>query len=150
MARAAFSPTPEQRELVRTLSAVGTPQDNICLLVKDACGKPITGKTLRRHFRGELDEGAVQATAKVAGNLYRFATDPHGGLKAVTAAIFWMKTRGGWKETQAVELTGKDGAPVEHKQVPSDLGNLSDDELAQLETLAAKIGPAASTGGHTG
>ena len=27
----------------------------------------------------------------------------------VTAQIFWLKTQAGWKETNHVELTGKDG-----------------------------------------
>jgi DNA-binding NarL/FixJ family response regulator len=33
-----------------------------------------------------------------------------------TAAIFWLKNRkqGEWREMKAVELTGKDGAPVDH------------------------------------
>jgi hypothetical protein len=38
-----------------------------------------------------------RATAKVAEFLYRKATTD--GPQCVTAAIFWMKTRGGWKET---------------------------------------------------
>jgi phage terminase small subunit len=39
-----------------------------------------------------------------------------------------------------VELTGKDGGPVRHQNVPTDLSNLSDDELAHLEAIAAKLG----------
>jgi hypothetical protein len=38
-----------------------------------------------------------KATARAAEFLFRKATTE--GPQCVTAAIFWMKTRGGWKET---------------------------------------------------
>ncbi len=114
MATPRFQPSPEQRELVRMLSGIGTRAAEICLLVKNpATGKPIDEKTLRLRFREELDEGMVQANARVGKTLFQFATDPKGGMKAVTAAIFWMKCRAGWKETVVNEVTGKDGTPVE-------------------------------------
>lgn len=114
MATPRFQPSPEQRELVRMLSGIGTRAAEICLLVKNpATGKPIDEKTLRSRFREELDEGMVQANARVGKTLFQFATDPKGGMKAVTAAIFWMKCRAGWKETVVNEVTGKDGNPVE-------------------------------------
>src|SRR6478736_9649059 len=53
----------------------------------------IAAKTLRKHFRAELDAGHSKANAKVAGNLYRIATG--SGPEAVTAAIFWLKVRAG-------------------------------------------------------
>jgi len=31
----------------------------------------------------------------------------------VSACIFWMKARCGWSEKTGVELTGKDGAPLQ-------------------------------------
>ena len=114
MATPRFQPSPEQRELVRMLSGIGTRAAEICLLVKNpATGNPIDEKTLRLRFREELDEGMVQANARVGKTLFQFATDPKGGMKAVTAAIFWMKCRAGWKETVVNEVTGKDGTPVE-------------------------------------
>jgi hypothetical protein len=60
----------------------------------------IAPKTLRKHFRDELDTGHIQATARVAGNLYRFATSSGG--EVVTAAIFWLKVRAGWRELVGV------------------------------------------------
>ncbi len=65
---------------------------------------------LRKHYRHELDNGGALATAKVAGNLFRMATGE--GREAVTAAIFWMKTRAGWREKSEVEVTGKDGVAL--------------------------------------
>ncbi|GEP06430.1 hypothetical protein MOX02_44680 [Methylobacterium oxalidis] len=56
----------------------------------------IDPKTLRAHYRFELDVGHVKATNAVAMNLFRQATkdDP----KAVTAAQFWLRCRAGWSE----------------------------------------------------
>ena len=51
-----------------------------------------------------------KANAKVAENLFRKATGE--GREAVTAAIFWLKARAGWKETSVKELTGKDEHPL--------------------------------------
>ena len=113
MATPRFQPSPEQRELVRLLAGIGTRAAEICLLVKNpATGKPIDEKTLRLRFREELDEGMVQANARVGKTLFQFATDPKGGSKSVTAAIFWMKCRAGWKETVVNEVSGLDGSPL--------------------------------------
>ena len=68
-------------------------------------------KTLRKHYRDELDNGHVKANAKVAENLFRKATGE--GREAVTAAIFWLKTRAGWKETALHEVSGRNGGPIE-------------------------------------
>tara|TARA_R100000365_G_C2748380_1_gene79772 strand:+ start:5369 stop:5977 length:609 start_codon:yes stop_codon:yes gene_type:complete len=39
-----------------------------------------------------------------------------------------------------VEVTGKDGGPVQHQRVAADLSGLTDDELDALERIAAKLG----------
>ena len=57
--------------------------------------------------------------AKVAEFLFRKATTE--GPQCVTAAIFWMKTRGGWRET-----------PQEHKVALTDVTRLSDQELERM------------------
>ncbi len=62
----------------------------------------IDPKTLRKHYRDELDTGHVKANAKVAESLFRKATGD--GRQSVTAAIFWLKTRAGWKETSVHEI----------------------------------------------
>ena len=66
--------------------------------------KPAEPKTLRKHYRQELRYGHVKANAKVAENLFRKATGE--GRESVIAAIFWMKTRAQWKETQVTEMAG--------------------------------------------
>lgn len=82
--------------------------------------------TLRKHYRSELDRGLSVANAKVAGNLFKIATGT--GREAVTAAIFWLKTRAGWSEygppartSPAPEKMGKKAAAqVEANQPPVD------------------------------
>jgi len=110
--RKPFEPTEKDRELVQQLVAFGTPQEQICTLIKGANGRPISKPTLLRHFRTELDQGAVVANVKVAQNLYRIATGNGGG--AVTAAIFWLKTRAGWRDNVATfgAGDGEDDIPL--------------------------------------
>lgn len=98
-------PTEQQRKTVKAMSAYGIPQHDIAKVLG------IHDDTLREHYRDELDRANAEACAKVAENLFRKATGE--GKESVTAAIFWLKTRGRWKETSGVELTGKDGAPLE-------------------------------------
>lgn len=96
MSRKAHKPTPQTQKQVETLAAYGTPHAAIAAIVK------VDEKTLRKHYREELDTGAHKANAKVAGSLYKQATE--GGN--TSAAIFWMKVRAGWKETNVTELSG--------------------------------------------
>lgn len=105
MARSAFAPTEEQRMTVAIMAACGMPQPLICeKIINGATGAPIDMKTLRKVFRQELDEGGASANAIVAQSLFRKATG--NSPQAVTAAIFWLKTRAGWKEPTAAELPG--------------------------------------------
>jgi hypothetical protein len=64
-----FKPTDEERALVEQMSSVGIPQESICLVISDG----IDDKTLRKHFRRELDTTAIRANAAVAGALYKSA-----------------------------------------------------------------------------
>ncbi len=105
MGRRSHSPSPADRRTVEALAGYGTPEADIAGLLS------IDPKTLRKHYRHELDLGHVKANAKVAENLFRKATGE--GREAVTAAIFWLKTRARWRETSVHELSGRDGGPIE-------------------------------------
>ena len=94
-------PTDEQRRLVRALAGFGVPQDDI------AKHLDIDPKTLRKHFRSDIDRGALEANAKVAQSLFQMATQGQN----VAAAIFWMKVRGGWSEKLRAELAAVEAAP---------------------------------------
>ena len=92
--RPPFKPNDEQREQVKAMSSHGVPHRQQAPLI--GCSSP---KTLRKHFREELNIGKIQANAKVAGALYQSALE--GNVKAQS---FWLKTVGGWQETGNVEI----------------------------------------------
>ena len=83
-----FSPTDDHRRTVRAMAGFGVPQQDIATLLD------VDAKTLRKHFRAELDRGTIEANAKVAQTLFTMATVD----KNVAACIFWMKARAGWRE----------------------------------------------------
>jgi hypothetical protein len=105
MARPAHQPDDVQRRLVEALAGYGVPETEIAALVG------VDAKTLRKHYRHELDHGHSKANAKVAENLYHMALGQ--GREAVTAAIFWLKARARWKEVSVHEHGGADGKPFE-------------------------------------
>ena len=123
---AEHKPTADQRSMVESLSGFGIPQEHIA-------GKiDIDLKTLRKHYRKELDGGVTKANSQVAQSLYKKAVE----LGDTTAMIFWLKTRARWSETQKVELSNPDGTLK-----PVDLSNLTDDQLKQLRNISNIIEP---------
>jgi hypothetical protein len=104
MGRRSHNPDPVLRRQVEALSGYGVPEAEIAAMVE------IDPKTLRKHYRHELDHGHAKANAKVAENLYRKATGD--GRESVTAAIFWLKVRARWKETSVHEHGGIGGQPI--------------------------------------
>ena len=95
MGRRAHRPDPASRRQVEAMAAYGVPEADIARVIG------IDPKTLRKHYREELDVGAIKANSRVAESLYRKALGD--GAQSVTAAIFWLKTRAGWKETVVQE-----------------------------------------------
>ena len=95
-----YCATEEQRRLVKAMAGYGVPHEGIAVMLD------IDPKTLRRHYRRELDRGSVEATAKVAQSLFQMATVD----KNVAAAIFWMKARAGWREKPDPSAIAIDGA----------------------------------------
>jgi DNA invertase Pin-like site-specific DNA recombinase len=59
MSRPRFEPIDPQRQLVKSLAAYGIGQEEIARKIG------VSAKTLRRHFREELDRGATDANARV-------------------------------------------------------------------------------------
>jgi hypothetical protein len=114
MGRRAHKPDPAQRRQVEAMAAYGIPEMDIGRVIG------VDPKTLRKHYRDELDMGETKANAQVAGYLFNAAK---GGN--VTAQIFWLKTRAKWRETP-VEL--RHSGSIGRK----DLSELSDDELFEI------------------
>lgn len=100
--RKQHEPTDLTRQTVQLHATVGTNQE----LIADILG--IDPKTLRLHYREELDQSKAKANATIGGALYSKAK---GGDTA--AQIFWMKTQAGWRET--VVIGGEDIASALNK-----------------------------------
>ena len=77
-------PTEKSRNDVRNMAAVGITQEDIVKVIR------VDLKTLRKHYRVELDESLVKANAQVGGALF---TKAKNGDTA--AMIWWEKTRAG-------------------------------------------------------
>jgi hypothetical protein len=114
MGRPAYKPDDAQRRQVEAMSAYGIPENDISRVLR------VDPKTLRKHYRDELDMGSTKANAQVAGFLFNSARNGN-----VTAQIFWLKTRAKWKE-----------APSEHQHIGAfgtfDVREMSDEALEKI------------------
>ncbi len=89
---------------VEALAGYGLTPDEIALVLA------VEPSELKTAYGAELQSGAIKANARVAESLYRQATGE--GRQAVTAAIFWLKTRARWKETHIPEHVGVPGMSI--------------------------------------
>ena len=123
MGRRAHKPDPAQRRQVEAMAAYGIPENDIAAVVG------IDPKTLRKHYRDELDLGETKANAQVASYLFNAAKSGN-----VTAQIFWLKTRARWRETPT-EL--RHSGAIGRKE----LSELTDEELmAIITSVGAEVG----------
>lgn len=107
--RPSYEPNDAARQIVCDMAFAGIPHDRIAVCLG------ISVMTLRKYYEHELETSSSALVSEIAMCL---AARARAGSD--TAAIFLLKTRGGdaFKEkAQAIEVTGKDGAPlaVEHK-----------------------------------
>lgn len=102
-------PTKKTRKQVEAMAAVGISHGMIAEIIG------VAPKTLRKHYRHELDVSMARANAAVAGKLYSSAMNGN-----VSAQIFWCKTRLGWRETQGLEISERE-----------DFSKLTDTELQE-------------------
>ncbi len=116
MSRNPHQPTKESRQLVKLHATIGTTQAVISSILG------IDPKTLRLHYREELDHATAQANATIGGALFNKAK---GGDTA--AMIFWMKTRAGWREKHDLNHTSEDGS-----MSPKAAIELTDEQLALI------------------
>jgi hypothetical protein len=102
-------PTEETRAQVFALSSFGVTQDEIGRFLD------LSDDTLRKHYAPELARASVDRNAQVAGFLFRSAsgsTIPEGASYSdcLKAAMFWLKTRAQWRETNNLDHTSSDGS----------------------------------------
>jgi len=110
MGRPPYKPTDEARARVEQLAAAGIRDEDIALYLG------ITRPTLDKYYKEELKIGTIKANAVIANTLYQQAKEGN-----TTAAIFWLKTRAGWRETQKVEMSADVKAELSGKITLADL-----------------------------
>lgn len=98
--RPGYEPTDKERGQVRLLAGLGVPDYEIAKVLQ------VSGPTMRKYFSHELEVGHIEANAKVAQSLFKQATD--ATKPNVSAAIFWLKCRAGWREDAVADIGKKE------------------------------------------
>lgn len=109
-------PDTELSQTVANLVFAGMTQDTIARLCR------VSVETLHEHYKYELDTGQAAVVGNIAQSLAQRAL-----AGSDTAAIFLLKARGGgrFNDRQSIELTGKDGGPIEIAARTEILGNVN-------------------------
>lgn len=100
--------TAEKAAQVVALGAFGVAHEEIAAYV--GISKP----TLCKYYRDELDEGAAKGKVAVTKFLFHAASgraleDGAAYADCLRAAIFYAKTRMGWRENNTLDVTNSDG-----------------------------------------
>lgn len=111
MAREKWAPTPEQIDQIEKMSGLGLTVEQIGQLL--GVSKATFDRAAKREavVREALERGRNKAQLSIVKSAYSQAA---AGNTAMT--IFLLKTRYGYRETERVELTGADGAPLVPKK----------------------------------
>lgn len=118
-------PTAETINLVRNLVKCGVQTRLV------AANIGIDEKTLFKYYQEHMDKARANAHGAVGQSIFKRALDGDA-----TAMKLYAKSQMGWKETDAVEHSGKDGKPIEHEHKVS-----AGEKLASfLDGLAEKAG----------
>jgi len=95
-------PNPTIAATISTMSLAGFTVRQVCETLK------LSPETISEHYDDEMKHGRTRMMTDVVGSLAQRAI-----AGSDTAAIFLAKARLGWSDRQSVELTGKDGNPIE-------------------------------------
>ena len=111
MSKPLHQPTEKTRAEIVALRSYGVPIKEVAAYIG------IDDKTLYKYYREELENSAIKANANVGKFLYQAASGQALTTGAtysdcVRAAMFWAKTRMGWKETNVQEHIGANGADL--------------------------------------
>lgn len=129
-------PTPETRGLVRMLVLLGRTQDEI------AAAANLDRKTLRKHYRKDLDEAYLQTGASLMQTAILKA---QGGTKPNVEKADASMLR--WLLERRYDIK----PPMqEHRVGHYDLSKLTDEQLEQIEAAEAILASVASAGGAEG
>lgn len=103
MGRKTYRPTDSDRAIVKNMAAAGLREDQIAECIGT---KGVSEPTLRKYFKRELLTSRNSVTALATSQLVKAI-----GAGEAYAICFWLKTRAGFRETQAhafVDSQGKD------------------------------------------
>jgi hypothetical protein len=96
--------------MVRLAVGFGIPHSRICqAILNPNTDKPIDEKTLRKAFAEEIRMGAFEMDMLASSSMAQKIKAGAGW-----AVMFYMKNRMRWADRDSLELTGKDGGPVDH------------------------------------
>jgi hypothetical protein len=118
-----------QRRQVKDMAGLGLRQTHIALIMG------MTPKSLRRHFRKELDSGCALNDRDVLQSLFEMATS----RRHSAATIFWVKTRCPFDRLDSPEA--RRASPSSPKPPPSNPAPHS-----SLDGLSARLNDGAPNG----
>lgn len=116
MSKPLHQPTEKTRAEIVALRSYGVPIKEVASYIG------IDDKTMYKYYRAELEQSAMKANANVGKFLYQAASGQALTTGAtysdcVRAAMFWAKTRMGWKETNVQEHTGANGTETQNQKI---------------------------------
>lgn len=126
-------PTEDLRAQVFALSSFGVTQEAIGGFVG------ISDDTLRKFYSKELSRASIDRNAEVAAFLFRSASgstinEGASYSDCLKAAMFWMKTRGQWRETNIIDNTSSDGSmATKSVEATFDFSKLSISALKEVQ-----------------
>lgn len=144
-------PTPYTRRQVELMVAYGIPHEAMAHIIG------VKSKTtLEKHYADEIKHGASRANVIAAHRLFGMMNQTEDMRTALSATIFWLKTRGGWRETTSVIHSGNIQHEHEHRAISHEerairalqifasagAGGTGSAVIQRLRALVAPAGPA--------
>jgi hypothetical protein len=91
----AYTPSDSDRATVQSLAVLGATHEGIALCLGD---HGVSEKTLRKHFRRELDVSVLKVQALAASKVVAAI-----GAGEAWAICFYLKCKAGWREKSALD-----------------------------------------------
>jgi hypothetical protein len=109
-----FTPTEEQRRLIKIVIGFGVSPERCRLLIRNRAGKPIAHETFRRAFAAEIEVGSIEMDAIAIAALATKVRQ--GDMRAIE---FFMRNRMNWREHTHTDRTTTDELviKIEHEDL---------------------------------
>lgn len=108
------------------LASMGCPNEEIAAVVNCSVD------TLNQHYAEEIDRGKMNGRARLRKMQWDAA------LRGNSSVLIWLG-KNFLKQSDTVEISGKDGGPVQRQQV-LDVARLTDEELHFLKRMHERQG----------